>query len=76
MEEGGARLGMSLRGELLSSCAKVLVLPAMADGFKCAVWLGNDAPVKIAEHFFMSVWNGLMQSNPMFMNKYNLGARL
>ena len=66
---------MSLREELLSSCAKVLVLP-MSDGFRRAVWLGNDAPVKIAEHFFLSVWNSLMQSNPMFMNKYNLGARL
>ena len=67
---------MSLRGELLSSCAKVLILPMMADGFKRAAWIGEAAPIKLAEHFFMSVWNELMQTNPMFRNKYNLEARI
>ncbi len=66
---------MSLQGELLTSCAKVLVIP-MADGFKRAVWLGEPSPVKLAEHFFMSVWNNLMQSNAMFRSKYNLEARI
>ena len=66
---------MSLREELLSSCAKVVVV-SMADGFKRAVWLGDSYSVKLAEHFFMSVWNNLMKSNPMFMNKYNLEAKL
>jgi hypothetical protein len=66
---------MSLQEELLSSCAKVLVIP-MADGFRRAVWLGEPSPAKMAEHFFMSVWNGLMQSNAMFRNKYNLEARI
>jgi hypothetical protein len=75
MEEGSARLGMSLRGELLCSCAKVLILP-MSDSFRRAVWLGEPSPIKLAEHFFMSVWNNLMRSNDMFMNKYNLEARI
>ncbi len=66
---------MSLRQELLSSCAKVVVIP-MADGFKRAVWVGEEASSILAKHFFMSVWNDLMQSNPMFMNKYNLEARI
>ena len=66
---------MSLRGELLNSCAKVLVIP-MADGFKRAVWLGDPSSVKLAEHFFLSVWNNLMQSNAMFRTKYNLEARI
>lgn len=66
---------MSLRGVFLASCAKILVIP-MADGFKGALWLGEPSPSKIAEQFFMSVWNNLMQSNPMFKNKYNLEARI
>ena len=66
---------MSLREELLSSCAKVLTI-SMAEGFKRAVWLGEPAPIKLAEKFFMSVWNDLMQSNPMFRNKWNLEAKI
>lgn len=66
---------MSLRGELLSSCAKVLVVP-LSDGFRRAVWLGDSCSVKLAEHFFTSMWNNLMRSNPMFMNKYNLEAKI
>lgn len=66
---------MSLREELLSSCAKVHVVE-MADGFKRAAVIGELDVEKISRRFFMSVWNSLMQSNPMFTNKYNLGARL
>lgn len=66
---------MSLREELLSSCAKVHVVE-MADGFKRAAVIGDLDVEKLARHFFLSVWNGLMKSNPMFMNRYNLGARL
>lgn len=66
---------MSLREELLSSCAKVHVVE-MADGFKRAALIGDLDIEKLSRHFFQSVWYDLMQSNPMFMNKYNLGARL
>jgi hypothetical protein len=75
MEKRGVGLGMSLREELLSSASKVLII-SMSDGFKRAVWLGEPSPVKLAEQFFMSVWNRLMHSNPMFRTKYNLEAKL
>ncbi len=67
---------MSLRAEFLSSAAHVIVTQI---GNNRVARLVEDCSVALKDHLvndFLTMWSRVVESNRMFQNKYNMGARL